>query len=209
MKSFKTFIFFCLVVLFASCEDNEPIVLEPVESVTISNLFAPVAGGGQGQPDEGPFTLFDFETGAETTDTNAWDIGFRGTTIIVNGGASFGTLGEPERTGNAAAYFTTNGFASLTEVDETLFTQDSANGYAIPAGGGNGWYDYTPFPINLITPRAGVVLVFRTTEGRFAKVQVESYYQDAPANPDANVDAPRYYTFNYVYQPNEGVISFE
>lgn len=209
MKPLRIITFLCLVALFASCEDNDPIVLDPVESVAITNLFAPVAGGGQGQPDEGPFTLFDFETGAETTDANAWDIGFRGTTIIVNGGVTFGTVGEPARTGNAAAYCTSNVFASLTEVDETLFTQDGTSGYAIPTGGGNGWYDYTPFPINLITPRAGVVLVFRTTEGKYAKLQVESYYQDTPASPDANVNTPRYYTFEYVYQPNDGVITFE
>jgi hypothetical protein len=209
MKPLRTLTLLCFLTVFASCEDNDPIVLEPVASETISNLFAPVAGGGQGQPDEGPFTLFDFETGAITTDANAWDIGFRGTTIIVNGGTSFGTVGEPDRTGNAAAYFTTNGFASLTEVDETLFSQDNTTGYAIPTGGGNGWYDYTPFPMNLITPRAGVVLVFRTTEGKFAKVQVQSYYENNPATPDANVHTPRYYTFDYVYQPNDGVTSFE
>lgn len=212
MKTTKILAILCLAVLFASCDDDDPIVLQPVASETVSNLFAPQTGGpgpGGGTPVSGPFTLFDFETGAETTDPDAWDIGFRATSIIVNGGISAGTIDEPNRTGNAAAYFTTNGFSSVTEVDETLFTQDTANGYAIPTGGGNGWYDYTPFPINLITPRAGVVLVFRTTDGKYVKVQIQSYYENAPASPDANVDAARYYTFDYVYQPNDGVTTFE
>jgi hypothetical protein len=212
MKSLKTLTFLCAVILFASCESNDPIVLDPVASETISNLFAPQIGGpggGGNTPPSGSFTLFDFETGAETTDANAWDIGFRGTSIIVNGGASLGTADEPNRTGNAAVYLDEDGFSTVTEVDESLFAQDSASGYAIPTGGGNGWYDYRPFPENLIIPRAGVSLVIRTTEGRFAKVQIESYYENAPVNPDSSVDAARYYTFNYVYQPNEGVISFE
>lgn len=212
MKTTKILALLLFAAFAVSCDDDDPIILEPVQSETISNLFAPQVGGpggpGGGTPISGPFTLFDFETGAETTDPNAWDIGFRGTTIIVNGGVSQGTTDEPARTGNAAGYFVTNGFAAVTEVDESLFTQDATNALAIPTGGGNGWYDYTPYPINLITPRAGVVLVFRTTEGRYAKVQIQSYYQNAPANPDANVDTPRYYTFDYVYQPNESTITF-
>ena len=209
MKTTKILALLLLTVMAISCDDDDdPIVLDPVQSETISNLSAPQTSGF-GQPPAGPFTLFDFETGTVTTDPDAWDIGFRSTTIIVNGGASQGTTDEPERTGNAAGYFVTDGFANVTEVDENLLTQDAVNALAIPTGGGNGWYDYTPFPINLITPRAGVVLVFRTTGGKFAKVQIKSYYQDAPANPDANVHTARYYTFDYVYQPNDGVTSFE
>ena len=212
MKTTKILAVLCLAILFASCDDDDPIVLDPVASETISNLFAPQIGGpgpGGGSPPSGPFTLFDFETGAETTDANAWDVGFRGTSIIVNGGTSLGTADEPARTGNAAVYFLEEeAFAGVTEVDESLFAQDSASGYAIPTGGGNGWYNYDPVG-NLIIPRSGVVLVFRTTEGKFAKVDITSYYQNAPDNPDSTVDAARYYTFDYVYQPNNGVTTFE
>jgi len=200
-----------LALLCTSCDSNDPIVLDPIETETVSNLHAPRQGGtgpGGNVPISGPFTLFDFETGQETTDPDAWDIGFRATTIIVNGGTSFGSIDEPERTGDAAIYLDENGFTRLNEADETLFTQDSTNGYAIPVGGGNGWYDYTP-GINLITPRAGVSLVIRTTDGKFAKVRIDSYYKDAPENIDTSVDESRYYTFEYVYQPNEGITSFE
>lgn len=207
MKIFKL-LSLVLVVSLISCNEDDPIVLEPVQFETVTNLHAPQVGGqGQG-PISGAFTLFDFESGTETTNLNTWDIGFRGTTIIVNGGESFGTVDEPERTGNAAGYFTTGGFASITEVDVTQLKQDSTSGYAIPTGGGNGWYDYKPFPLNLITPRTGGVLVFRTSEGRYAKVEITSYYENAPVNPDSSIDTARYYTFNYVFQPNENVLSF-
>lgn len=211
MKLLKNLAIIAAVVLFSSCENNDPIVLDPVASETFSNLHAPRVGGpgpGGNVPISGPFTKFDFETGDITTDPNDWDIAFRATTIIVNGGVSFGSTDEPERTGGAAVYISTDGFASVTEVDESLFQQDSEAGYAIPSGGGNGWYDYTP-GINLITPKAGLVLVLRTTEGKFVKMQIDSYYKDAPDNVDTSVDTPRYYTFNYVYQPNDGVTTFE
>ena len=39
-------------------------------------------------------------------------------------------------------------------------------------------------------------------------MEILSYYKDAPENPDAYTDETPYYTFNFVYQPNEGVTSF-
>ena len=62
---------------------------------------------------------------------------------------------------------------------------------------------------NIVSPIPGKVLVFRTRDGKYAKVEVLSYYENAPANPDPQSDASRYYTFNYVYNPNEGETSFE
>ena len=98
--------------------------------------------------------------------------------------------------------------ADVTEVDVSLFTQDSGNGYAIMSGSGNGWYTYAGPPTFLITPTAGRILVFKTADGKFAKVEILSYYEGAPENPDAFTDQSRYYTFNYVYQPNSGETTF-
>lgn len=208
MKTTKFLMLFVLTAFFASCDTEDPIVLEPVASETVSNLHAP-QGGGQGQPVSGPFTKFDFETGAITTSETDWDIAFRGTSIIVNGGVSLGTTDEPNRTRSAAVYIANGGLASVSEVDTSLLTQDTTTGYAVPSGSGNGWYSYAGPPSHLITPIAGRVLVIKTTEGRYAKVEITSYYENAPVNPDAFVDAGRYFTFNYVYQPNQGLITFE
>ena len=98
--------------------------------------------------------------------------------------------------------------ASITDVDSSLFIQDSNSGYAITTGSGNGWYTYAGPPTHLITPTPGKILVFKTRDGKYAKVEILSYYQNAPVNPDAFVDATPYFTFNYVYQPNAGVTTF-
>ena len=97
---------------------------------------------------------------------------------------------------------------SITDVDSSLFIQDSNSGYAITTGSGNGWYTYAGPPTHLITPTPGKILVFKTRDGKHAKVEILSYYQNAPVNPDAFVDATPYFTFNYVYQPNAGVTTF-
>ncbi|WP_445732154.1 HmuY family protein [Mariniflexile sp.] len=207
MKTIQLVTLVTLFIGFTSCnsDDNTTPLLE-VESQNISNLYAPQEGG-QGQPVSGQFAKFDFATGQTTTSGTEWDIAFRGTTIIVNGGVSLGTTDEPERTGNAAAYIANGTMASITDVDASLFTQDSNTGYAIASGSGNGWYLYDS-QANLITPIAGKILVFKTRNGNYAKVEILSYYKDAPSNPKVAVDEGRYFTFNYVYQPNEGVITF-
>ncbi len=199
-------LFLLLAITSCSNDDDGP-SLVAIESETIENLHAPQSGG-QGQPISGTFTKFDFESGQATTSDTDWDIAFRGTTIIVNGGTSQGTTDEPTRSGNAAAYITSGTLVSVTTVNSASFIQDSASSLAIPTGSDNGWYNYAGAPTFLVTPIAGKVLVFRTRDGKYAKVEILSYYKDAPSNPDAMVNESRYYTFNYVYQPNAGVETF-
>jgi len=191
---------------FLACSDDSDDLL-PVVSITIEDLHAPQEGG-MGQPISGPFTKFDFDTGMETDSETDWDIAFRATDIIVNGGSSMGTIDEPTRNGDGGAYIAMGTMADVTEVDVSLFAQDSENGYAIMSGSGNGWYTYTGPPTFLVTPTAGRILVFKTADGKFAKVEILSYYQGAPDSPDAFTDQSRYYTFNYVYQPNSGETTF-
>lgn len=208
MKTIKFFGLITLFGLFAACsnDDNGPEMLE-VESKSITNLYAPQEGG-QGQPVSGAFTKFSFASGQTTTSDTEWDIAFRGTTIIVNGGASGGTTDEPERTGNAAAYMAAGTMASVTEVNTASFKQDAASGFAIPTGSGNGWYTYAGEPTHLINPTPGTIVVIRTTSGHYAKMEILSYYKDAPESPNAFTDETPYYTFNYVYQPNDGETIF-
>ena len=191
---------------FLACSDDSDDLL-PVVSITIEDLHAPQEGG-MGQPISGPFTKFDFDTGMETDSETDWDIAFRATDIIVNGGSSMGTIDEPTRNGDGGAYIAMGTMADVTEVDVSMFFQDSENGYAIMSGSGNGWYTYTGPPTFLVTPTAGRILVFKTADGKFAKVEILSYYQGAPDSPDAFTDQSRYYTFNYVYQPNSGETTF-
>jgi hypothetical protein len=216
MKTFKLLTLLILFISFSSCskDDDDSIIILEVEAETISNLYAPQQGGidpntGQPLPVSGEFAKFDFSTGKATNSETDWDIAFRGSTIIVNGGESFGATDEPIRTGAAATYIASGTISTIESVNTTLFNQDSSEGYAITTGSGNGWYTYNPLN-NTIAPTPGKILVFKTRNGLYAKVEILSYYKDAPAEitPEIAANDSRHYTFNYVYQPNEGVLNF-
>ena len=179
MKTIKLFALSIILISFYNCKDEEPSLLD-IQSVSVEDLHAP-QDGGQGQPISGAFTRFDFETGLQTESDTEWDIAFRGTSIIVNGGTSLGTNDEPERTGDAGVYIYNGTMAEMVAVNTSLITQDSSEGYAIASGSGNGWYTYTGPPTYLISPTPGKILVFRTRDGKYAKMEILSYYLGAPS----------------------------
>ena len=188
-----------LVVVFASCSSDDSHQTVALETKTFSNLSAPQTGG-MGAPVGGEFTKFSFSQNAIVTD-DSWDIAFRGTTILVNGGSAIGITDEPTRTGVGAVSIVTNTLAGVTTFPEaTTFNQDGTATYAIPTGSGNGWYSYDA-ATNIISAIAGKVFVVKTHDGKYAKFEILSYYKDAPAVPDAT-SLSRYYTFKFVYQPN-------
>jgi hypothetical protein len=191
----------------AKMTSNEFTVLSELVNAKVENIFAPQTGG-RGQPVGGPFTKFSFEAGEVTDSDTKWDIAFRGLTIAVNGGTITGTIDEPERNGNGGATIVEGIFSEVTSSQDITFAQDADGVFAIPTGSNNGWYNYN-FMTNLVTAIPGRILVFRTHDGKVAKVEILSYYQNAPANPDGSADPSRYYTFNYVYNPNEGETSLQ
>ena len=216
MKTIKLLTLLTLFISFSSCSSDDDNGPEPqqIETRSITNLSAPQEGGidpntGQPLPVSGDFAKFDFSTGTITTSETDWDIAFRATSIIINGGASFGTTDEPTRSGNAAVYIANGTMESISLVEGSEFEQDSEEGYAITTGSGNGWYSYAGPPTHLITPIPGKILVIKTRDGRYAKIEILSYYKDAPQNPDAFMDEDSTFTFNYVYNPNEGEVSFQ
>lgn len=213
MKTIKLAVLAIVFISFASCDDDNDIQLLDVTTKSYSNLHAPQQGGidqmGNPIPISGDFAKFDFATGLTTTSATEWDIAFRGTTIIINGGTSFGATDEPARTGNGAVYIASGTMAAIAAINSASFIEDSANRYAIITGSGNGWYTYAGPPTHLIAPTPGKILVIKTRDGKYAKVEILSYYKDAPSNPDAFTDVDNYYTFNYVYQPNQGVLTFD
>ncbi|SHJ01209.1 HmuY family protein [Flavobacterium terrae] len=190
-----------IVLLFASCssDDQETVIQsQSLQTKKVSNLYAPQSGG-QGQPVSGDFVKFSFSTGEIVTSGDNWDIAFRGTSIIVNGGYS-GT-GEPAKNGNVLLATVSNTLSGVTEApSDDSFKQDAQSAYAIPTGSGNGWYTYNPTN-HVIAPIAGRVFVIKTANGKYAKFEILSYYQNAPANP-LGTEPSKYFTFNYVYQPD-------
>ena len=206
MKSSIPFfmVLFCAFTLTSCNDDDEGPVLIAVESKTASNIPAPQTGGPPTTEEiGGPFTKFSFETGGVTTSDTDWDIAFRGTRIAVNGGTATGTADEPVRNGNAGVSIETGTFADITDAEGLTFTQDADGAYAITPVSDQGWYNYNP-QVNVVSAIPGKVLVFRTHDNKYAKVEILSYYKDAPAEPDGFVNESRFYTFNYVYNPNEG-----
>ncbi|TAE27874.1 MAG: hypothetical protein EAZ92_08610 [Candidatus Kapaibacterium sp.] len=140
---------------------------------------------------EDRFTLFNLRTGAivqnRDSATSTWDVGFRKTSIIVNGGAI--------RTGKGAGLrLTEQAFETLRTIPTTGFrTDESEENLAFTPRTGQSWYIYDA---TVIRPIENVCLVVRCADGQtVAKIQILSYYKDA-VQPDA-LATTRFYTFRY------------
>jgi len=201
------------LLTFFSCskDDSDTPQNTDNDGILVSNLYAPQDTDYTQNPPaaSGPFIKFDFSTGTTTTTDTDWDIAFRGTTIIINGGNSSGILDAPKRTGNAGAYITDGIFEEITNINLSAFAQDGPDGLAIPTGSGNGWYTYDPTQLTIL-PIPGKVIVLRTADNKYAKIEILSYYKDAPQviNDQIALNDLRYYTFNYVYQDDAGAGGF-
>ena len=198
-----------LILFFTSCEkssNNDIIIDEDViafielnaSQYDVNILDSLVTG---------KFEKFSFSEGDTVIHEN-WDVAFSGTTIIVNGGDSYND-NQPERIGNAAVYIATGVMSDIRTVDLSKLEQDNTSGPAIIDDlgiSGDGWASYD-MSTHIISPIAGRILVFRTHDDKYAKMEIV-YYYDSP-NPDpSNGDYGGYYTFNYVYQPNDNNTSF-
>lgn len=195
------------VLGLSSCSKSDPAPVT-IQASTISNLAADPPSGGYDPTNGQPigvtkkFTLFSFKTGAIVANTDSatsnWDIGFNGTTIIVNN-----TTSGP---GSSSAQVVAGIFDELASAPESGYLTDNNTTvpvtYAIPKGSGNGWYNYD-VATNVISPIAGRIIVVKTAEGKYAKMEILSYYKDAPVTPTSS-DLDRYYTFRYVYQSGTG-----
>ncbi|PQJ78572.1 HmuY family protein [Polaribacter porphyrae] len=208
MRNLKSILVIVFVsVIMVSCDKDNEVVLEPVVAQKVENLPAPAVTDRTVNPpvESGEFVKFSFKTGTIVT-SDDWDIAFRATKILVNGGGSIGLTDEPTRTGNASLALVSSTFSDVKEAPaESNFGQDSNGTYALPWGSGNGWYTYNG-QTNIISTIAGKIIVVKTLDGNYAKMEIISYYKDLDASNPAN---GRYYTFNYVYNPNVGEKSFE
>lgn len=197
MKTIKSISLITLVSLFVtSCTSND-VELVPVVAQEASNIYAPVTTDYTVSPptESGTFTKFSFEKGAIVTDDN-WDIAFRGTTIIVNGGTKVGLSDEPSKTGIGALSMQTGKFVDIVLApNDSEFAQDQSGTLALPK---STWYSYNRLN-HLISPVAGKVLIIKTSKGNYAKMEILSYYKDKVTTNDS-----RYYSFSYVYNPNVG-----
>ena len=204
-KSVLLLLLFASVTMsFMGCSKSDP--APALTAVTFKNLAADPPSGGYNPTNGQPigvtkkYALFSFKTGAIVANTDSastkWDIGFNGTNIIINSGTS--------GPGSAAAQVVSGIFSNLVIAPNDGYLQDNKSAtpasYAITRGSGKGWYNYDPAS-NLITPIAGKVLVLKTADGKYTKMEIVSYYLDAPIAPTSSTK-DRYYTFRYLYQPD-------
>jgi len=194
----------CLTASLVACDKTETIEKELVKAETVRDIPADPTTGvdATGRPTStGKYTFFSFQNGIVASSDSAslkWDLGLKGTSLITNGGTSGPGLG--------GAVVLDGIFDDIEALPSSAAIQsDTQSQLAIPASSGKGWYSYDP-QTHLITPTAGKVIVVRTAEGKYAKMEILSYYKGAPAAPDATSES-RYYTIRYVYQP-DGTSSF-
>jgi len=84
-------------------------------------------------------------------------------------------------------------FNSLTEAPESGYEDKTADNKMQ-------WYNYNP-ETHEISSKQGVVIVVKTFDGKYAKMRIVNYYQGNPAEYNQE-NKSRYYTFEYVYQPD-------
>ena len=197
-----------LSIALVACTKDEETIVVPVSAITVKDLAADtVTGLGlDGRPQSaGTTTYYSLVDNKIIASSDAastkWDIAFSSTKILVNCGTSGPGIG--------GAFVFKGLFDDLKTlpVDSTFATDNSnAASFAIPLGSGRAWYTYDGLT-TLVSPIAGRVLVIRTATGKFAKIEIISYYKGGvtlPASASVNdkLFKQRYYTFRYAYQPN-------
>ena len=197
-----------LSIALIACTKEEETIVVPVSAITVKDLAADtVTGLGlDGRPQSaGTTTYYSLVDNKIIPSSDAastkWDIAFSSTKITVNCGTSGPGIG--------GAFVFKGLFDDLKTlpVDSTFATDNSnAASFAIPLGSGRAWYTYDGLT-TLVTPIAGRVLVIRTATGKFAKIEIVSYYKGgitlpASASVSDKLFKQRYYTFIYAYQPN-------
>ena len=192
-----------LILFFTSCEkssNSDIIVNEDVITFFELNASQYIVNPSDSVL-TGKYEKFSFSEG-DTVSHDNWDVAFRGTTIIVNGGDSY-NINQPERKGNAAVYIATGLMLDIRTVDLYKLEQDNTSGPAIVDDlgiSGAGWASYD-MSTHIISPIAGRILVFRTHDNKYAKMEIIYFYDNLNPQPSEG-DYGGFYTFNYVCQLN-------
>lgn len=118
--------------------------------------------------------------------STAWDIAFRGTAILINGGTS--------GPGTDSAQIVLHPFDAITVAPAQGWKADAASKPVLTVGSDLGWYTYNE-TTHIISPIAGRTILVKTSTGKYVKIKILSYYKDANS-----ANASRYYTFVYEYQ---------
>lgn len=178
--------FFAASMLFlTACGDdseNEPVV---VPDLTISEV-KDLDGSAESKKDSAFYSL---SLNKEVTSSEKWDIKFKGTTISVSGTAQLVQLSNGQL------------FDTYTTAPGSGFVKDDIKG-------SGSWYNYTATtePQHAIIPVPGKIIVLKTTDGKYAKIEMLSYYKGNPSTSAESFKdlttrpAAKTYTFRFAYQ---------
>ena len=154
MRNFKKYFLITIIISF-SCnkEDNLSVVW-----VSEYNLFAPDSTTLQNITTK-KYIKYSLSE-EDTVSHDKWDIAFKGSKIIINGGFKTSS-DEPERTGIGGVYIMKGkSFATIKKVeDENLFKQDRENSLAIKNENGQGWWYLKDLLSNILYPIKNNVLI--------------------------------------------------
>lgn len=144
-----------------------------------------------------PYIYFSLVTGKDVpagdSKTDKWDVAFSKTTITVNGGTS--------GPGQGGAQVLEKSFDQIAEAPKDGYKTDGESGSAIPGGSGNSWYKYD-MSVHAILPIVGRTILVKTAAGRFAKIEIISYYKGAPE--EVPTEESSYFTFRYSLADENG-----
>jgi len=193
-------LFLFSLLVFTSCEKtlNNDVIAEDV--ITFVELDASQYTVNQLDSSlTGKYEKFSFSKG-DTVSHDNWDVAFKGSTIIINGGESY-EQDQPNRVGDAAVYIATGVMSDIRTVDLSKLEQDNLSGPTIIDDlgiSGQGWASYD-MDTHILSPIAGRILVFRTHDNKYAKMEI-IYFYDSPNPQPLEGDYGGFYTFNYVCQ---------
>ena len=170
-----------LVVGFASCSKDEDTAPEVKADLTVNKVSDLDGTAGT--------IYYSLALNKKVQSTEAWDLSFAGTTIATSG----------------SAQIVDGVFSTYTTAPTTTYTDKASF-----AGSGS-WYTYSfsTLPMHIVNPQPGKLIVVKTTGGKYAKVEMLSYYKGNPTikstssgATDAEFSAAntKYYTFQFAYQ---------
>ena len=146
-------------------------------TTTVKNLYA--NNGSH-------YQFFNLASGDTTivADSNStkWDMAFKATTVLINSGIS-----GPDKD---SAQIAATDFTSVTTAPSLNWKSDEAGGKAVA-----GWYNYDPNS-HIISVADDKTYIIKLSNGRYAKLVFDSYYQN-----NNTAGTSRYYSFTYYFEP--------